>query len=158
MKYSIAAKTEHKIKIQRSEFIGFLFPVQSMDEVQEILKEHQQTYADATHNCYAYRIGADASTVRSSDDGEPAGTAGVPILSVLTQKNLVNALCVVTRYFGGILLGAGGFRERGATPTLAVGARPREARRCPSHRSSRRRRASRAARPGRPASRRRSRR
>lgn len=108
MKHTIAAKTEHKIKIQRSEFIGFLFPVQSMDEVQEILKEHQQTYADATHNCYAYILGYKGEISYYSDAGEPSGTAGKPILNVLLRNELSGVLAIVTRYYGGIKLGVKG--------------------------------------------------
>lgn len=108
MKYTIRAKTEHRLKIQRSEFIGFLFPVQSMDEVQEILKEHQQAYADATHNCYGYILGYKGETSYYSDAGEPSGTAGKPILNVLLRNELSGVLAIVTRYYGGIKLGVKG--------------------------------------------------
>lgn len=94
--------------INRSEFITNLYPVSSIDEVSLILSEVRKKYYDATHNCYAYILGEDASIKKSSDDGEPSGTSGMPILNTLEKNNLTNVLCIVTRYFGGIKLGAGG--------------------------------------------------
>ena len=83
-----------------------MWPVESEEEAQEIIQRMKKDYADATHNCWAYVIKDGA--VRFSDDGEPGGTAGNPMMQVLQRENLSNVLCVVTRYFGGILLGAGG--------------------------------------------------
>ena len=94
--------------IQKSRFIGRCFPVGGEAEALAILEEVKKRHWDATHNCYAFRIGHGGMLSRSSDDGEPSGTAGAPILNVLTRMELCNVLCVVTRYFGGILLGAGG--------------------------------------------------
>ncbi|MDO4572241.1 MAG: YigZ family protein [Clostridia bacterium] len=91
--------------VKKSRFIGRCFPVGSEREAAERLEAVRKSCWDATHNCYAWRIGAGA---RSSDDGEPSGTAGAPILNVLTKRELIGVLCVVTRYFGGVLLGAGG--------------------------------------------------
>lgn len=108
MKYTIKKKVEHRIKIQRSEFIGFLFPVRDMDELQEILREHQQSYADATHNCYAYILGYKGEISYYSDAGEPSGTAGKPMLNVLLRNDISGVLAIVTRYYGGIKLGVKG--------------------------------------------------
>ncbi len=94
--------------IQRSRFIGQCFPVSDEKAAADILEQIRKRYWDATHHCYAYCIGVGCEAARSSDDGEPSGTAGMPILQVLTAKELTNTLCVVTRYFGGTLLGAGG--------------------------------------------------
>ena len=83
------------------------FPVESEEAALCLLGDIRKKHWDATHNCFAYRIGENAAA-RFSDDGEPGGTAGKPIMDVLTGRGLTNVLCVVTRYFGGILLGAGG--------------------------------------------------
>ena len=90
---------------KKSRFIGHCCPISSVAEAEELIAFYKKKYWDARHNCYAFRIGDSA---RSSDDGEPSGTAGVPILNVLTQTQVTDTLIVVTRYFGGILLGAGG--------------------------------------------------
>ena len=91
---------------KKSRFIGRLWPVETETEALERIQEIKKRCYDATHNCWAYII-KDGPT-RFSDDGEPGGTAGMPIVQVLQRENLFNAVCVVTRYFGGILLGAGG--------------------------------------------------
>lgn len=94
---------------KKSRFIGQTFYVESVEKAEEILKQIKKKYYDARHNCYAYRILEDGNILqRSSDDGEPSSTAGAPILNVLEKNNLVNVLIIVTRYFGGILLGTGG--------------------------------------------------
>lgn len=93
--------------IERSRFITHVFYVETEAAARGILDKLRKKYSDATHNCYAY-ITDFGLTTKSSDDGEPSGTAGVPILEVLKNKKLVNTLVVVTRYFGGIKLGAGG--------------------------------------------------
>ena len=103
---TVAKSSEIELVIQKSRFIGRCIPVEDEAEATARLEEVRKRHYDATHNCYAMRIGQ--LTARSSDDGEPSGTAGVPILNVLTKSELTNVLCVVTRYFGGILLGAGG--------------------------------------------------
>lgn len=91
---------------RRSRFIGHIFRTEKEEEALARLKQMRETYWDATHNVYAYII-RDGAT-RFSDDGEPGGTAGMPVLQVLQREGLFNVTCVVTRYFGGILLGAGG--------------------------------------------------
>ncbi len=99
---------EAELIIKKSRFIGRCFPVDSEAAAAARIGLIKKSCWDATHNCYAYRIGAGGALSRSSDDGEPSGTAGAPILCVLSRRELTNVLCVVTRYFGGILLGAGG--------------------------------------------------
>lgn len=94
--------------IQRSRFIGRCFPVKTEQEALRILAETKKTHWDATHNCYAYSIGTRGSCARYSDDGEPGGTAGLPMMEVLRHREVTDVLCIVTRYFGGILLGTGG--------------------------------------------------
>ncbi len=96
------------VKIQRSEFIATLYPVEDASQVKEILSEHNDKFRDATHNCYAYIIGKKQEKQYYSDQGEPSGTAGKPILNALLQHELTNVLAVVTRYFGGIKLGVRG--------------------------------------------------
>lgn len=104
---SVKQCSEAEYTVNRSRFIGRCFPVDSEDAALCLLGDIRKKHWDATHNCFAYRIGENAAA-RFSDDGEPGGTAGKPIMDVLTGRELTNVLCVVTRYFGGILLGAGG--------------------------------------------------
>ena len=103
--YSIKENIENTIEIKKSKFITKLYKVNNINEVNEILKEINEKYSDSTHICYAYIL---ENTEKCSDDGEPSGTAGIPILNILKKKNLVNVLAIVIRYFGGIKLGAGG--------------------------------------------------
>ena len=91
---------------KKSRFIGRIWPVETEEEALARIQEMKKKHYEATHNCWAYIIRDGA--VRFSDDGEPGGTAGMPMLQVLQREGLFNAVCVVTRYFGGILLGAGG--------------------------------------------------
>ena len=105
---SVKQCSEAEYTVNRSRFIGRCFPVDSEEAALCLLSDIRKRHWDATHNCFAYRIGETAAAARFSDDGEPGGTAGKPIMDVLTGKGLTNVLCVVTRYFGGILLGAGG--------------------------------------------------
>lgn len=91
---------------KKSRFIGRIWPAETEEEALARIQEMKKKHYDATHNCWAYIIRDGA--VRFSDDGEPGGTAGMPMLQVLQREGLYNAVCVVTRYFGGILLGAGG--------------------------------------------------
>ena len=91
---------------KKSHFIGRVWPVETEEEALEKIQQMKKQHYDATHNCWAYIIRDGA--VRFSDDGEPGGTAGMPMLQVLQREGLFNVVCVVTRYFGGILLGAGG--------------------------------------------------
>ena len=99
---------ENTIVINKSEFITHLYRVESVEVVDEILAKTRKKYYDATHNCYAYIIGDNQEIQKASDDGEPQKTAGAPMLDVLKKKNMTNILVITTRYFGGILLGAGG--------------------------------------------------
>ncbi len=92
---------------RHSEFIGYISPVKTNDEAVDFINQIRARHRKATHNVYAYILRQDNIT-RYSDDGEPQGTAGVPVLDVLQKKGLVDVCCVVTRYFGGILLGGGG--------------------------------------------------
>lgn len=106
---SIKEKTEAQIVEKKSKFIATLIPVENKQMAEEELQKIRKTYYDARHNCFAYRILEEEKVVeRASDDGEPQGTAGSPMLDILRGSNLVNVLVVVTRYFGGILLGTGG--------------------------------------------------
>lgn len=97
---------EDEFTEKRSRFIGRIWLVETEEEALSKIQEMKKQHYDATHNCWAYIIHAGA--VRFSDDGEPGGTAGMPMLQVLQREGLNNVVCVVTRYFGGILLGAGG--------------------------------------------------
>ena len=98
------AETEFTEK--RSRFIGHLLPVETEEQAREFIAQMKKKYDDARHNCWCYLIGSDL--LRYGDDGEPQGTAGQPMLNVFRRENVTNVVCVVTRYFGGILLGAGG--------------------------------------------------
>ena len=106
--YRINEEYENKIIINKSIFITHLYRVNNVDEVNDILATVRKKYYDATHNCYAYIIGDNQDIKKASDDGEPSKTAGFPMLDVLEKNNLTNILAITTRYFGGILLGAGG--------------------------------------------------
>ena len=97
-----------EIEEKRSKFIANIFYIESVKEAEDIIKQCKKKYYDARHNCYAYIVNDEQEIKKSSDDGEPSGTAGSPILNVIEKNNLSNVLIVVTRYFGGILLGAGG--------------------------------------------------
>ncbi|MBR6028425.1 MAG: YigZ family protein [Clostridia bacterium] len=94
--------------VNKSRFIGHAAPVQSEEEALRFLDSIRREFRDATHNCYAYTIGANMGVMRYSDDGEPGGTAGLPMMEVIKHQQVCNCCVVVTRYFGGILLGAGG--------------------------------------------------
>ena len=94
--------------VNKSRFIGHGRPCETEEAALAFLAEMRAKYKDASHNCYAYIIGANMGVMRYSDDGEPGGTAGMPIIEVMKARGVTNAAVVVTRYFGGILLGAGG--------------------------------------------------
>ena len=91
--------------IKKSKFITYLYPLTSLEHAKNIIEKHKQEHADATHVCYAYILD---NLKKESDDGEPSGTAGIPMLQVLEKNNLNHVLCIVVRYFGKIKLGAGG--------------------------------------------------
>ena len=97
-----------EIEVKRSKFIANLIYVKNVEEAENSLREYKKKYYDARHNCYAYIINGETIIKKASDDGEPSGTAGVPIINVLERKELSNVIAIVTRYFGGILLGTGG--------------------------------------------------
>ena len=106
---TISENVTAEIVEKKSKFIANTFYVESTEEAENIIKEIKKKYFDARHNCFAYSIFTKEGIVnRFSDDGEPSGTAGAPMLNILTSQNLSNILVIVTRYFGGILLGTGG--------------------------------------------------
>ena len=106
---TIEENTTAQIVEKKSKFIADLFYIQSEEEAEEIINNIRKKYHDARHHCYAYSITTPDLTIdRMSDDGEPSGTAGSPMLNILQKKRISNVLIVVTRYFGGILLGTGG--------------------------------------------------
>ncbi|WP_010197214.1 YigZ family protein [Bacillus sp. m3-13] len=106
--YTVKGNGEHEIIIQKSRFITNISRATTEDEALSFIQEIKKKYRDATHNCSAYLIGEHAQIQKANDDGEPSGTAGVPMLEVLKKKKLKDTVVVVTRYFGGIKLGAGG--------------------------------------------------
>jgi len=117
---TIKSCVEAEITEKKSKFICHAYHVESVDEAEEILRNLRKEYHDARHNCFAYRVIKD-DVSRASDDGEPSGTAGMPMLNILNGRNLSNILVVVTRYFGGILLGTGGLvRAYSLATTLAL--------------------------------------
>lgn len=95
---------------KKSKFIANMFYIDSMEEADRIIKETKKKYHDARHNCFAYILetGKEGLLVKYNDDGEPSGTAGAPMLNIIANEGLSNVLVIVTRYFGGILLGTGG--------------------------------------------------
>ncbi|MDZ7360965.1 MAG: YigZ family protein [candidate division KSB1 bacterium] len=121
--YTIMAPVEVEFKIKDSTFIAFLRAVASRQEAETCISERSRQFHDATHNCYAFRVGFDNHLVaKSSDAGEPAGTAGRPILRALERRHLTNLAAVVTRYFGGTKLGTGGLiRAYGGAVAAAIG-------------------------------------
>lgn len=106
----ITVKQEHthEIIIRKSRFIAQIKQITSESTAKDYVKNVKSKFYDASHNCYAYTIGTHGEVCRTSDDGEPAGTAGIPILEVLKKRNIRDVIVVVTRYFGGIKLGGGG--------------------------------------------------
>ena len=103
--YSIKENKIYEYEIKKSRFIGLIYKVSNTQDINIILNKVKGLYKDATHYCYSYFLGND---YHFSDDGEPGGTAGLPITEVLKKNNLTNVLLIVVRYFGGIKLGAGG--------------------------------------------------
>jgi uncharacterized YigZ family protein len=106
--YTIESTAVAEFKDRGSKFLAYSFPVQDTDGFKKHLQELKKQHAKAVHHCYAYRLGIDGNNFRTSDDGEPAGTAGKPILGQIDSKILTNVLIVVVRYFGGTLLGIPG--------------------------------------------------
>lgn len=105
---TIAGDTTYEMVIKKSRFITHLSHVTTIAEADEFIARIRTKHWDATHNCVALSLGVNADQQRSSDDGEPSGTAGIPMLEVLRHRNLTDITVVVTRYFGGVMLGAGG--------------------------------------------------
>ncbi|WP_329396859.1 YigZ family protein [Streptomyces melanogenes] len=105
---TIAREGVHETEVNRSRFLCALAPAATEQEAQDFIARVRREHPTATHNCFAYVIGADASVQKASDDGEPGGTAGVPMLQMLTRREVRYAVAVVTRYYGGVKLGAGG--------------------------------------------------
>lgn len=115
------AQTEWEI--QKSHFLSYINHVETEQQAQDFINQIKKKHFDARHNCYAYIIGEHSNVQKSSDDGEPSGTAGVPILEVLKKNELSDIVVVVTRYFGGIKLGAGGLiRAYGKSATVGLDA------------------------------------
>jgi uncharacterized YigZ family protein len=112
------ATFQKELEIKKSIFLATLIPVKNEEEALEAIAKMKKEKRDATHNCSAYRIGTERIYEKSSDDGEPQGTAGHPMLHVLQMNELTNTLAIVTRWFGGIKLGAGGL-TRAYTQSLA---------------------------------------
>ena len=112
------ATFQKELEIKKSIFLATLIPVKNEEEAQEAIAKMKKEKRDDTHNCSAYRIGTERIYEKSSDDGEPQGTAGHPMLHVLQMNELTNTLAIVTRWFGGIKLGAGGL-TRAYTQSLA---------------------------------------
>lgn len=106
--YTVKTAGEHEIVIERSKFVAQITRATTEEEAQAFIQEIKKKHWDATHNCSAYLIGEHNQIQKANDDGEPSGTAGVPMLEVLKKRDLKDTVVVVTRYFGGIKLGAGG--------------------------------------------------
>ncbi|MFE4451139.1 YigZ family protein [Streptomyces sp. NPDC056796] len=105
---TVAGPGVHETEVGRSRFLCALAPAATEQEAQEFVARVRREHPTANHNCFAYVIGADASVQKASDDGEPGGTAGVPMLQMLMRREVRYTVAVVTRYFGGVKLGAGG--------------------------------------------------
>lgn len=114
---TIAVPSEGFFKDKGSKFLAYAFPVQNDQEAKTHLEELRELHPKAVHHCYAYRLGTDRMSYRMSDDGEPSGTAGRPILNTLYSKDVTNILVVVVRYFGGTLLGVPGLINAYKTAT-----------------------------------------
>lgn len=119
--YTVKPEGSDEIIIQKSRFIGYVKRVETEEAAQEFINEIKKKHHDANHNCSAYMIGEHDQIQKANDDGEPSGTAGVPILEVLKKKELKDTAVVITRYFGGIKLGAGGLiRAYSSTTSQAI--------------------------------------
>jgi uncharacterized YigZ family protein len=114
---TIAAATTSLFKDRGSKFLGYSFPINSIEEVKAKLIEVKQEHPKATHHCFAYRIGIDGLSFRASDDGEPSGSAGRPILGQIDSAGFTNVLVVIVRYYGGTMLGVPGLINAYKTAT-----------------------------------------
>lgn len=119
---TLAGPAESELKVQRSRFLGLAFPVQTEQEAQACLSETVRSFHDSRHVCYGYQLGVGENSItRRSDDGEPSGTAGDPILAAIGKLALTDVLVVVVRYFGGVKLGTGGLaRAYGQAAAMAL--------------------------------------
>lgn len=121
--YTIKGYGTHEIMIQKSKFITYVNRAETEEEAQTFIQSIKKKHYDATHNCSAYLIGKNDEIQKANDDGEPSGTAGIPMLEVLKKRQLKNTVIVVTRYFGGIKLGAGGLiRAYGSATSEGINA------------------------------------
>jgi uncharacterized YigZ family protein len=118
--YTVKSEGSDVVTIQKSRFIGYVKRVETEEEAQAFIKAIKKKHHDAAHNCSAYLIGEHDQIQKANDDGEPSGTAGVPILDVLKKKGLKDTAVVVTRYFGGVKLGAGGLIRAYSSTTSQV--------------------------------------
>lgn len=105
---TVREEASDEVVIMKSRFIGYAAPCETEDDALAFLRRIKEKHRDARHHCYAYVIGLNAGVMRYSDDGEPGGTAGLPMMDVLKNAGAVNCCVVVVRYFGGVLLGTGG--------------------------------------------------
>src|SRR6266487_6094285 len=115
--YTIDQNSLAEFKDRGSRFLAYAFPIQSTDDFKNYLQQSKKEHPKAAHHCFAYRLGLDGNNFRSSDDGEPSGTAGKPILGQIDSKGLTNILVIVVRYFGGTLLGVPGLINAYKTAT-----------------------------------------
>ena len=121
---TIQDKSEGIYTEKRSKFLAFAHPVETIDEIKDLLTDYKKKYYDARHVCYAYMLGPERTDFRANDDGEPSSTAGKPILGQINSRELTNILVVVIRYFGGVKLGISGlivaYREAAAEALSAA--------------------------------------
>ena len=121
---TIQDKSEGIYTEKRSKFLAFAHPVETIDEIKDLLTDYKKKYYDARHVCYAYMLGPERADFRANDDGEPSSTAGKPILGQINSRELTNILVVVIRYFGGVKLGTSGlivaYREAAAEALSAA--------------------------------------
>ena len=121
--FTVKGYSEAEISIQRSRFIAYVERVTTEEEAQTFIEKIKKLHWNASHNCSAYMIGETDNIQKANDDGEPTGTAGVPILEVLKQRKLKDTVVVITRYFGGVKLGAGGLiRAYGSATSEGINA------------------------------------
>lgn len=119
--YTIEKQIQSLYVVKKSKFITNVFPVETQELAEKYIEKIRKKYWDATHNVFAYSIGLKDEIQKFSDDGEPSGTAGKPVLEIIKMNGLKNVLVIVTRYFGGVLLGAGGLiRAYGESADLAL--------------------------------------
>lgn len=128
---SIKENIQTEIVVKKSKFICNLIKIETQEEAEKIIKQTKKKYFDARHNCVAYRVAENEKIIeKASDDGEPSGTAGGPMLNILKKNNLCNVLVIVTRYFGGILLGTGGLVRAYSDATLEAIDRAEKVEKC----------------------------